>query len=77
MERREDPSQERGDVQWYAQSWCPWTWDPGFWGVVLVLFGVGLVIAEVFNVDRFWEVAGGLLIAACGISLLRAPYRPK
>ncbi len=73
-----DPDKQETTVQtWYAQSWCPWTWDPGFWGVVLVLFGVGLVIAEVFELDRFWEIGGGALIAATGVSLLRAPYRRR
>ena len=42
-----------------------------------MLFGTGLVIAEVFNIDQFWEVASGVLIAALGISLLRAPYRRR
>ena len=73
-----DPSereQDRRVVEWYQQSWCPFTWDRDFWGVALVLLGVGLVIAEVFNIDQFWEVAGGLLIAAYGMSLLRASDR--
>ena len=73
-----DPNERETRMRtWYEQSWCPWTWDPGFWGVVLVLFGVGLIFAEVFRIDRFWEIGGGALIAATGISLLRRPYRPQ
>ena len=56
-------------------SWCPWTWAPIFWGVTLVILGVAWIIVEVFEIKEFWEIAGGLLIAAVGISLLRAPFR--
>ncbi len=53
MDDPNEPGRELQVRERYQGSWCPWTWDPGFWGVGLVLFGIGLVIAEVFNVDQF------------------------
>lgn len=75
MDQDKRPNEQHTD--WYAQNWCPWTWDPGLWGIALVLLGVGVVIAEVFNIDEFWEIAGGIILVALGISLLRAPFRRK
>ena len=77
MEQRNDLEVERQDRRSYRQSWCPWTRAPEFWGIALVILGAGLIIAEVFEIERFWDIAGGLLIAAVGISLLRAPFRRR
>ena len=77
MRQRDEYDDERRDRAFYGLSWCPWTWSPGFWGVALVILGVGVVIAEVFEIERFWDIAGGLLIAATGISLLRVTSRSR
>ena len=67
----------RETTEWYQESWCPWTWDTDFWATALVVLGVGWVIATVFDIREFWDIAGGLLFVAFGISLLRAPWRSR
>lgn len=71
-DRRTDQPVEPG-----LQSWCPWTWDPGFWGLALIALGFVVIVAQVFDIDELWEIAGGAALVALGVSVLRGPFRRR